>query len=392
MDPAPLILRGRCLPYGDGVTYWPLAEILKGHAGILDTDPPDLAVEKVRKTGRDLLTQEIAADPTRATAALAYTVGLDDPEVSFEGADLREVREELHRAWTSFFTALALAGPVIVVIEDIHWADPSLLDLLSEMAERVEGPVTFLCPARPDLTATRPDWGGGRRNMSSIALDPLSADDAEHLVRLLLTVDDLPPSVLARILERAEGNPFYLEEIVRRLIDGGLLERQGDRWIAAAGIEDVEIPDTVQAVLASRIDLLDPLDKRVLQAASVVGRVFWIGPLGELTDVDAASSSTRSGAWRIASWCSPDPDRRSPASANTSSSTSSRGTSRTSRCRAGTVPTRTPRRPDGSSARPANARPSSPSSSRTTTGPPSRWRARAGALPTMRCATPRGAG
>ena len=288
VDPAPLILRGRCLPYGDGVTYWPLAEILKGHAGILDTDPPDLAVEKVRKTGRDLLTQEIAADPTRATAALAYTVGLDDPEVSFEGADPREVREELHRAWTSFFTALALAGPVIVVIEDIHWADPSLLDLLREMAERVEGPVTILCPSRPDLTATRPDWGGGRRNMSSIALDPLSAEDAEHLVRLLLTVDDLPPSVLRRILERAEGNPFYLEEIIRRLIDGGLLQHRGERWIAAAGIEEVEIPDTVQAVLASRIDLLDPSDKRVLQAASVVGRVFWIGPLGELTDVDAA--------------------------------------------------------------------------------------------------------
>ena len=288
VHPAPLILRGRCLPYGDGVTYWPLAEILKGHAGILDTDPPDLAVEKVRKTGRDLLTQEIAADPTRATAALAYTVGLDDPEVSFEGADLREVREELHRAWTSFFTALALAGPVVVVIEDIHWADPSLLDLLSELAERVEGPVTFLCPSRPDLTATRPDWGGGRRNMSSIALDPLSAADAEHLVRLLLTVDDLPPSILARILERAEGNPFYLEEIVRRLIDGGLLQRSGERWVAAAGIDEVEIPDTVQAVLASRIDLLDPSDKRVLQAASVVGRVFWIGPLGELTDVDAA--------------------------------------------------------------------------------------------------------
>ena len=159
LDPAPLILRGRCLPYGDGVTYWPLAEILKGHAGILDTDPPDLAVEKVRKTGRDLLTQEIAADPARATAALAYTVGLDDPEVSFEGADPREVREELHRAWTSFFTALALAGPVVVVIEDIHWADPVAPGPAEELAERVEGPVTFLCPSRPDLTATRPELG-----------------------------------------------------------------------------------------------------------------------------------------------------------------------------------------------------------------------------------------
>ncbi|TMK37784.1 MAG: hypothetical protein E6G58_00815 [Actinobacteria bacterium] len=123
--------------------------------------------------------------------------------------------------------------------------------------------------------------------MSSIALDPLSSDDAERLVRLLLTVDDLPASTHRKILERAEGNPFFLEEIVRRLIDGGLLVREDDRWRAASGIQDVEIPDTVQAVLASRIDLLEPDDKRSLQAASVVGRVFWSGPVVELTDVSA---------------------------------------------------------------------------------------------------------
>jgi len=127
--------------------------------------------------------------------------------------------------------------------------------------------------------------------MSSLALDPLSSDEADRLVRLLLTVDDLPSSVHGRILERAEGNPFFLEEIVRRLIDGGLLRREGDRWRATLGIEDVDIPDTVQAVLASRIDLLDAGDKRLLQAASVVGRVFWTGPITELTDVSGADAS-----------------------------------------------------------------------------------------------------
>ncbi|TMK37783.1 MAG: zinc-ribbon domain-containing protein [Actinobacteria bacterium] len=119
-EPPPTVLRGRCLPYGDGITYWPLAEILKGYAGILDSDPPDLAVEKVRKTGRDLLTQEVATDPARSMAALAYTVGLEDPEVSFARADPREVRDELHAAWRSFFTALGRSVPIIVVIEDIH--------------------------------------------------------------------------------------------------------------------------------------------------------------------------------------------------------------------------------------------------------------------------------
>jgi class 3 adenylate cyclase/tetratricopeptide (TPR) repeat protein len=284
-EPATSILMGRCLPYGDGITYWPLAEILKSHAGILDSDPSELAVEKVRKAGRDLLTAEVSADPARATAALAYTIGLEDPGVSFADLDPKVVRAEVHAAWRSFFTALALDAPVVAIVEDIHWADPALLDLLEELADRVLGPVLLLAPSRPDLTATRPTWGGGRRNTSSVALDPLTAEEANELVSLLLSVDDLPPSVHDRILERVEGNPFYLEEVIRGLIDAGLIVREADRWRATEGVEDVEIPDTVQAVLASRIDLLDPQDKRILQAAAVVGRVFWPGAVSALTDL-----------------------------------------------------------------------------------------------------------
>ncbi|MDP9185212.1 MAG: AAA family ATPase, partial [Actinomycetota bacterium] len=287
-EPPPVTLAGRCIPYGDGITYWPLAEILKTHASILDSDPTDLAIEKVRKAGRDLLTPDVSADPARATAALAYTIGLQDPDVSFADLDPKDVRTEVHAAWRSFFTALGTSGPVVVVIEDIHWADPSLLDLLEELTDRVRGPVLFLCPSRPDLTATRPGWGGGRRNTSSVALDPLTADESHELIRLLLAVDDLPPSVHDRILERAEGNPFFLEEIIRRLVDGGSIERSGDRWRATEGIEQVEIPDTVQAVLAARIDLLDATDKRIAQAAAVVGRVFWPGPVADLTGTDPA--------------------------------------------------------------------------------------------------------
>jgi class 3 adenylate cyclase len=281
-DPRAATLRGRCLPYGDGITYWPFAEILKGHAGILDTDAPELAIEKVRKAGRELLTGDVSPDPARATAALAYTVGLVDPDVSFANASPREIRDELHTAWRSFYTALAAAEPIVVVIEDIHWADPVLLDLLDELADRVAGPALFVCPSRPDLTATHPSWGGGRRNMSSVALDPLTAEEADRLVRSLLTVDDLPGDVRERILQHAEGNPFFLEEIIRRLIDGGVLTHDGEHWRASSGVDAIEIPDTVQGVLAARIDLLDASDKRVLQAASVVGRVFWTGPIGDL--------------------------------------------------------------------------------------------------------------
>ncbi len=294
--PVPLVLRGRCLPYGDGIAYWPLAEILKGHAGILDTDAPDLAIEKIRKLGHDLLTTEVTADPTLATSALAYTIGLPDPDSPLEAMDPEQVRDEVEAAWRSFFTALAGGAPTVVVVEDIHWADPVLLDLLETLADRVEGPAVFLCPSRPDLTSRRPTWGGGRRSMSAIALDPLSVDEAQHLIGLLLTVDDLPPSVHTTMVERAEGNPFFLEEIIRRLIDDGSLVRESDRWRATATIADVEIPDTVQAVLASRIDLLDPGDKRLLQAAAVVGRVFWTGPvaaLGAVARTDVADAMRR---------------------------------------------------------------------------------------------------
>ena len=289
------VVRGRCLPYGEGITYWPLAEILKGYAGVLDSDPPELALEKIRKAGRELLTEDVTSDPGRATAALAFTVNVADPEFDFGSMEPREVRQEVHAGWRSFFSALAAETPLVVIVEDIHWADPALLDLLDESSERVVGPVLFVCPSRPDLAATRPAWGGGRRNHSSIALDPLTPEQADRLVHELLTIDDLPPSVHARILERAEGNPFFLEEIVRQLIDEGHLVRDGDRWRALDEIEQVVIPDTVQAVLAARFDLLEAQDKRVLQAAAVVGRVFWPGPVALLAHLpdEAVDASLR---------------------------------------------------------------------------------------------------
>jgi class 3 adenylate cyclase len=280
----PVVVRGRCLPYGEGVTYWPLAEILKARSGVIDTDPPEVVLERVRAMGRGLLSEAFAADPAKATAALAYTVGVDDPAVPFHAMEPREVRLKTHAAWRSFFSALAAAAPVVAVIEDIHWADPALLDLLEELAERTQGAALFVCTARPELTERRPGWGGGRRNFTSVALDPLTMQEADALVTLLLSIEELPEAVHRHILERAEGNPFFLEEIIRQLIDEAHIVRAGDRWRAAPGIGDVVIPDTVQAVLAARIDLLGPTEKRALQSAAVVGRVFWPGPVLLLLD------------------------------------------------------------------------------------------------------------
>jgi class 3 adenylate cyclase len=292
-DPAPLVMRGRCLPYGDGVTYWPLAEILKAQAAVRDSDEPQLALSRIRAAVAELLEGRTApvlprVDPLEIAATLAYTLGLGDPEVPIPTLDPMVVRRMLHAAWQVFFSAAAENGPIVVVVEDIHWANPALLDLLEELEERVEGAAVFVCTSRPELVAERPGWGGGRRNAVSVALDRLDDNQAETLVRLLLDVDDLPGSVHARILERAEGNPFFLEEILRRLIDEGLVLRDSGRWRSLPGVETVDIPDTVQGVLAARIDLLDAADKRVLQAAAVVGRVFWTEPV-DLLAGDGAS-------------------------------------------------------------------------------------------------------
>ena len=160
-DPPTRVLRGRCVPYGEGVTYWPLAEILKGHAGVLDSDPSDLALEKIRTAGRDLFTPEVVADPVRATAALAYAVGIVDPEVRFQDLEPRQVRAELHQAWRTFFSELASDGTVVVVIEDIHWADPSLLDLLEEVAERADRPALVPLSRPPGTDRVPPHLGRG---------------------------------------------------------------------------------------------------------------------------------------------------------------------------------------------------------------------------------------
>jgi len=286
LETPPTVVRGRCLPYGEGITYWPLAEILKGLASVRDSDPPEATLERILALGDDLLTTEVASDPRKAAAALAYTVGLEDPESPFATLEPREVRAKIHAAWRSLFSALAMRSPVVAVVEDIHWADAALFDLLDELADKVVGPVLFLCPARPEVTKRRPGWGGGKRNVSSVTLEPLSREDAERLIGFLLKVEELPEAVRARILERAEGNPFFLEEIVRQLIDGGMIVHERNRWRAAGNIGNVEIPDTVQGVLAARIDLLETTEKRALQRAAVVGRVFWPEPVGRLLNGD----------------------------------------------------------------------------------------------------------
>jgi class 3 adenylate cyclase/tetratricopeptide (TPR) repeat protein len=258
----PLQRTGRCLSYGNATAYWPLAELLREHFGILDADPP-----------------EVAAGRLGARRYLGLTLGLET------GEQLHPLvaRERLHDAWAEFLSELAGERPAVVLIEDVHWAEDDLLDLLDALISQVDGPLLVLATARPELLDRRPVWSGAGRNRSCVVLDALPPADASELLTLLLGSDP-PSSVREAVVERSEGNPFFVEELLSTLIDRGVLTRQNGGWLCSELPDGFAIPDTVQAVLAARIDLLPEAEKAALQAGAVIGRVFWTGPIYELLD------------------------------------------------------------------------------------------------------------
>ncbi len=296
-DPAlqpPLWLEGRCPPYGAGITYWPLAEILRSFCGFIQEDSTQQAGDRLLKK-----VQEVIADghESKDTAWLArqlgFSIGLTvgQGEEVRPSADSNEQRENLFRAWRIFFESLARRQPLLVFIDDIHWANEALLDLLEYLTQRVSNaPLLFVCPARVELLEKRPGWGGGRRNFTTLTLEPLSPEQSHELIDALLSPDGLPPALRNSILAKAEGNPFFVEEIIRMLIDLGTLVCKNDRWQVIDqdpgrtynDLLSFSIPDSVQGVLAARLDLLSPTEKRVLQHAAVAGRTFWKGALADL--------------------------------------------------------------------------------------------------------------
>lgn len=260
-SPPPLQRTGRCLPYGS-VTYWALGEVLKEHLGILESDTPEAAV-------RRLGPREI----------LGLALGLD------VAGDLHPLaaRDRLHEAWVEFLSELVAEQPAVVLVEDLHWAEEPLLDLLERVLREVRGPLLLLGTTRPELLDRRPAWGGGRRNTSLVWLEPLSESDAARMLDELLA-SALPKRLRDVIVERAEGNPFFVEELIGALIDQGVLARGDGGWHANELPAGFTVPDSVQAILAARIDLLGAHEKAGLQAASVIGRTFWKGPVCLLLD------------------------------------------------------------------------------------------------------------
>ena len=255
----PLLRSGRCLSYGHGITYWPLGEVLKEHFGILESDPPDVVAGRV--AGRE---------------GLGYTLGLAPPA----GMHPLAVRDRLQTSWVGFLQELTSERPVAVLVEDLHWAGDELCELLQILAERVRGPVLLVVTARPELLDQRPGWPAGG---SLVRLEALPALEAEQLVGALLG-SDCPAPIRELVAERAEGNPFFVEELIATLAGRGVLARSNGGWSFGELPAGFSVPDTVQAVLAARIDLLDRPGKASLQTAAVIGRVFWSGPVCELVE------------------------------------------------------------------------------------------------------------
>ena len=284
------VVSSRCPPSGEGLTLWPLARILRGEAGILDSDAPELAYEKLEKVVAKL-GPELTADGKATVAAFAHTLGMESTPT--DKPDPRSTLGQLTAAWRALLRHMSQSGSLVVLIEDLHWADQTMLDILAELSERPLGAVLFLCTSRPELLRNRTTWGAGSRNYSAVSLDPLTEDESQQLISSLLGATDLPEEFRRRVLRRAEGNPFFLHEILRSLIDEGRLRQSDGRWVPSDTLSEVEIPDDVQAVILSRIDLLEPIERRVLQQASVVGRNFWTGAVGQLTGIDDLSSILR---------------------------------------------------------------------------------------------------
>jgi class 3 adenylate cyclase/tetratricopeptide (TPR) repeat protein len=274
---------GRCLSYGESLAYWPLGEIAKQFSGVLENDGAAAARAKHETALADLLGPD---DGRRALAAIGDAMGLDatDPRVS--GRHAEDAAEAIAEAFVSFLGALGRREPTVIAIEDVHWAAPALLDVLERLVASLrDSMLVLVCTARHELLDVRPTWGAGLRNATALDLRALPAGPAAQLVGALLAGAELPSDLRERILARAEGNPFYTEEILRSLIEQGALVRSNGRFRAGEHLGAVTLPDTVRGVIAERIDRLDAREREALRACAVVGRAFW----ADAVDADPAT-------------------------------------------------------------------------------------------------------
>ena len=267
------ILRGRALPYGTGVPFWALGEAIKEECGILMGDPLQVARSKLQEA---VVRMEVAD----AAPALLTVLGL--------GEDGRGVtREVLFHGMRAFFQAIAHKAPLLLILEDVHSAEDVTLDFIEHIADWWrELPVLLLVLSRPELLERRPAWMGGKRGATTLFLDPLLGEESHDLIRGILGGKPVPGPLLELVLDRAEGNPLFLEEMLRTLVERKILAEEGDRWLLTMPLSQASIPDTVHALIAARIDALSSPEKQTLQTAAIVGKDFWLGALRFIAGAD----------------------------------------------------------------------------------------------------------
>ena len=262
------VLRGRCLPYGEGITFWPVAELVRQAVGAPDSASP----EETRNRVAAMLGS--GPDAEGIAQRVGQVLGLAGPAAA---------AEETFWAVRKLLESLAQRGPLVVVFDDIHWGEPTFLDLVEYVADRSgDAPMLLVCMARPELLDRRPNWAGGKLNASTILLEPLRDSECQRLIDNLLGRTELTERARARITEAAEGNPLFVEEMISMLIDEGRLSRKDERWVPSEDLESVAVPPTIQTLLAARLDLLQPGERAVIERASVEGNVFHRGAILEL--------------------------------------------------------------------------------------------------------------
>ncbi len=256
------VLEGRCLPYGRGITYWPVAEIVRAAANISTADGVDAAREKIAALLEDDPDSGLVAARVADAAGLGESGGRS---------------EELSWAVRRLLETLARRRPLLIVIDDVQWGEATLLDMVEYLAGWTrDAPILLCCLARPDLLDVRPAW----HDAAEIRLLPLEQDEARQLVgNALGAVDE---RAVAEVIRLAEGNPLFVEEIVRMLVDDESLVRRGDTWALTRDVSGLRVPATIQAVLAARLDRLSSGELAILQRAAVIGQEFWWGAMTEI--------------------------------------------------------------------------------------------------------------
>jgi tetratricopeptide (TPR) repeat protein len=262
------VLRGRCLPYGEGITFYPVAEALIGAANLNEADTPQAARAKLAAlVGSDERAERVAE-------RVGQAIGIAGSETAPEET-LWAIRVLLER--------LAAERPVVFMIDDLQWAEPKFLELVEHVADIAQdAPILLSCMARPEFLDDHPGWAGGKMNATSMLLEPLGPDECGTLVANLLADDAVAEAVRARIAEAADGHPLYAEEITGLLVDEGRLVLKEGRWAATGDLSDVPVPPTISALLAARLDRLPSKERRLIDIASVMGQVFYSGAVREL--------------------------------------------------------------------------------------------------------------